>query len=81
MLEVKAYKFMLKVTKFQLPTICRFSTTEGKTWLWVDSTPPGPFRVKVKDLYWPHFKVNFIDSSSRGGQSLTVIFLCQHETW
>ena len=44
MLKAKAYKFILKVRKFQLPTVYSFSTAtaEGETWLWVDSTPsPG----------------------------------------
>ena len=40
MLNMKAYKFMLRVTKFQLRTIYSFSTAERKTWLWVDSAPP-----------------------------------------
>ena len=34
---MKAYKFILKVRKFQLPTVYSFSTVEGETWLWVDS--------------------------------------------
>ena len=37
MFETKAYKFKLKVRKFQLPTIYSFSAAEGETWLWVDS--------------------------------------------
>ena len=37
-LKLKAYKFILKVTK--LPTIYRFSTAEETTWAWVDSAPP-----------------------------------------
>ena len=46
MLKTKAYKFILKVKKFQLPTVYSFSTAEGETWLWVDSAPPGLNRVK-----------------------------------
>ena len=41
MLKTKAYKFILKVRKFQLPTVYSFSTAEGETWLWVDSAPCG----------------------------------------
>ena len=29
-LKMKAYKFILKVTNFQLPTVCLFSTAEGE---------------------------------------------------
>ena len=50
-LKTKAYKFILKVRKFQLPTGYSFSTAEGETWLWVDSAlppPPGLNRVKIK---------------------------------
>ena len=39
---MNAYKFILKVTKFQLPIVYRFSTAEGITWLWMDSAPPPP---------------------------------------
>ena len=38
--KLKAYKIILKVRKFQLPTYYRFSTAEGEIWLWVDSPPP-----------------------------------------
>ena len=38
--KLKAYKIILKVRKFQLPTYYRFSTAEAGTWLWVDSAPP-----------------------------------------
>ena len=39
---MKGYKFILKVTKFKLPTIYRLSTAEETAWLWVDSAPsPG----------------------------------------
>ena len=41
MIKTKAYKFILKVRKFQLPTVYSSSTEEGETWLWVDSAPPG----------------------------------------
>ena len=44
--KTKAYEFILKVKKFQLPTVYRFSTAEGTTWLWMDSAPPGLNRVK-----------------------------------
>ena len=43
---MKAYKFIPKVRKFQLPTVYSFSTAEGETWLWVDSAP-GLNRVKI----------------------------------
>ena len=46
MLKIKACKFILKVRKIQLPTVYSFSTAEGETGLWVDSTPPGLNRVK-----------------------------------
>ena len=39
-LRMKAYKYIIKVTKFQLPTACRFSTAEGRPSQWVDSAPP-----------------------------------------
>ena len=38
-LKTKAYKFIIKVRKFQLPTVYSFNTAEGETWLWVDSVP------------------------------------------
>ena len=31
---------MVKVTKFELPTVYRFSTADGRTSLWADSAPP-----------------------------------------
>ena len=46
MLKMKAYEFILKVTTFQLPTVYRFSTADGKTLLWMDSATPGLIRVK-----------------------------------
>ena len=46
--KTKAYQYMVKVTKFELPTVYRFSTAEGRPSLWVDSAPPpGLFRVNV----------------------------------
>ena len=52
MLKTKAYKFILKVRKFQLPTVYSFSTAEGETWLWVDSAPhPGLNRVKLAIIW------------------------------
>ena len=50
MLKAKSYKFILKVRKFQLPTVYSFSTAEGETWLWVDSAPSGLNRVKEVPL-------------------------------
>ena len=47
MLKTKAYKFILNVRKFQLPTVYSFSTAEGETWLWVESAPPGLNRIKA----------------------------------
>ena len=43
MLKMRGYKFILKVTKFQLPTVYRFSKAEGTTWLWTDSAFPPPW--------------------------------------
>ena len=44
---MKAYKYIIKVRKFQLPTVYRFSTTEGRSSLWADCVPPpGLLRVK-----------------------------------
>ena len=40
--RMKAYKYMVKVTKFQLRTAYRFSTAAGKPNLWADSAPPPP---------------------------------------
>ena len=51
--KMKAYKYILKVTKFQLPTAYHFSTVEGKSSLWADSAL-GLLRVKgsqVLNLY------------------------------
>ena len=45
---MKAYKYILKVPKFQLPTPHRFSTAERKPSLWADSTLPDLFRAKFK---------------------------------
>ena len=50
MLKTKAYKFILKVRKFQLPTVYHFSTAEGETWLWVDSAPLPGLMVKEEFL-------------------------------
>ena len=47
-LKWKAYKIILKVRKFQLPTYYRFSTADWEIWLWVDSAPPGLNKVKDK---------------------------------
>ena len=44
--KLKAYKIILKVRKFQLPTYYRFSTAEGGIWLWVDSALPRLNRFK-----------------------------------
>ena len=49
-LKTKAYKFILKVRKFQLPTVYSFSTAEGETWLWVDSDPP-PCLIGLKKAF------------------------------
>ena len=45
--KLKAYKIIMKVKKFQLPTYYRFSMADGEMWLWVD--PPGLNRVKLKE--------------------------------
>ena len=39
---MKAYQYIVKVTKFELPTAYRFITAEGRTSLWTDSAPPPP---------------------------------------
>ena len=61
MLKTKAYKFLPKVRKFQLPTVYSFSTAEGETRLWVDSAPPsGLNRVKphfASQTSWLHFEL------------------------
>ena len=44
--KLKAYKIILKVRKFQLPTYYHFSTAEGRIWLWVDSPPPQLNKIK-----------------------------------
>ena len=58
---MKAYKFKLKVTNFQFPSVYCFRIENGQTWLVgiidsiivlyyysiIDSAPPGPFRVSV----------------------------------
>ena len=60
MLKTKAYKFILKVRKSELPTVYSFNTAEGETWLWVDSAPPGLIGLKeVRDpifLYDPSLR-------------------------
>ena len=33
--KMKAYKYIVKVTKFEVPLAYRFSTAEGRTSLWV----------------------------------------------
>ena len=40
--RINDFKYIVKVTKFQLPTAYRFSTAEGRPSLWADSTPPRP---------------------------------------
>ena len=50
--KMKAYKYIIKVTKFELPTAYRFGTAEGRTSLWADSAPsPGLFRVNTQCLH------------------------------
>ena len=44
--KMKAYYYIVKVTKFALCTVYRFSTAEGRSSLWADSTPC-LFRVKL----------------------------------
>ena len=34
------YSYIVKFTKFELPTAYSFSTAEGRTSLWADSVPP-----------------------------------------
>ena len=48
--RIEAYYYKVKVTKFELPTAYRFSTAEGRTRLWADSTPPGLFRVNKNNF-------------------------------
>ena len=50
MFKLKAYKIILKVRKFQLPTYYWFSTAEGEIWMWVNAAPPGLNKVKLKFL-------------------------------
>ena len=47
--KIQAYQYIVKVTKFELPTQCfRFSKAEGRPSLWADSAPsPGLFGVKI----------------------------------
>ena len=47
--KMKAYQYIVNVTKFELPSAYRFSKAEGRTSLWEDSAPlPGLFRVKIR---------------------------------
>ena len=51
---------MLKVTKFQLPTLYHFSTAEGKPSLWADSTLPVCLVLKLH--LWISNSFKLIDS-------------------
>ena len=47
---MKAHKYIVKVTKFQRPTVYCFGTAEGRPSFWVDSTHPPAGLLKVKLL-------------------------------
>ena len=51
--RMKAYWYIVKVTKFELLIAYRFSTAERRTSLWANSATPSLFRVNL-DYY--HFK-------------------------
>ena len=56
--KMKAYQYIVQVTKFELSTAYRFSTAEGRTSLWTDSTPPPPGLFRVLEhvcLQLPNF--------------------------
>ena len=40
--RMKAYFYIVKVTKFEFPTAYCFGTADGRTRLWADSAPPPP---------------------------------------
>ena len=46
---MKAYKYIIKVRKFQLPTVYRFSTTEGDPACGQIVPPPPPGLLRVKN--------------------------------
>ena len=46
--KIEAYQYIVKVTKFELPTAYCFSTAEGRTSLWADS--PLPTCLGLKSL-------------------------------
>ena len=48
MLEMMGYKFILKVIKFQLPAVYRFSTVGRERWLRVDP----PALVVLRSVSW-----------------------------
>ena len=59
MLKTKAYKFIIKVGKFQLPNDYSFNIAEEETWLWVDSAPlPGLNRVNIRKTTTTENSVN-----------------------
>ena len=64
---MKAYKYIVKVTKFQLPTTYRFSTAEGRPACGQIPPPPHPslFRVKAK-LGRNMIKSDIYDMSKNG---------------
>ena len=85
-LKLKAYKIILKVRKFQLPTYYRFSTAEGEISLWVDSSPPGGlnrvnfnvrsgFRLSEADTKSKNF-VNIF--SSRFFELILIFIICRN---
>ena len=62
MLKTKAYKFILKVRKCQLPTVYSLSTAEGETWLRVDSVPPDLIGLRIVKIKCPsHDVTDFIN--------------------
>ena len=48
---MKAYEYIVKVARFQLPTAYRFSTAEGRPSRWADSVPPLRLGVKSKTFF------------------------------
>ena len=69
--EMKAYQYVVKVTKFELPTAYRFSTAEGRPSLRTNFRPPPPacLGLKVKQAQLC-FNSEEVDVNSRPRPSI-----------
>ena len=63
--RIETYQYIVKVTKFELPTAYHFSKAEGRTSLWADSPPP-PACLELKSL------LNYLENSPSWGY-ITII--------